>query len=255
MPEIIPPSCAERITRKALRLSGILQVEWYGRTARRALPKHFLQRRGKFPRRNGKRSVARPRRTGSRIRRHENKSSKRITQMKKTIIPTCRQKTAVSINQSRWLAYATAGAATALGCGAQSAEGDITYSGPIDRSFTTPPQGQETFQHFALAGNIELDFQLVNIANGPFGNGGVAHFRLGSQGFFPGAGTQVVGQLFPSYPATVYLSDWALDKTSPPSTSPPSNIILFLLNRTDGPTSLPWRRIADFRIANGSGQV
>ena len=127
--------------------------------------------------------------------------------MNKTIIPTRRREKAASINQSRWLAYATAGAATALAC-ANSAEGDITYSGPINRSFTTPPAGQSTFQHFALAGSIELDFQLVNIVGGPYGTGGVAHFRLGPQGFYPGAATQVVGSRGSLAPnaATIYLS-------------------------------------------------
>ncbi len=112
--------------------------------------------------------------------------------MKKTIIPSRRRKKAVSINQSRWLAYATAGAATALAC-AQSAEGDITYSGPINRSFTAPPPGQSTFQHFALTGGVFLDFQL---SNGDLG--GVAHFRLGPEmpgqvPVFPGPGSQFVG--------------------------------------------------------------
>ncbi len=47
-----------------------------------------------------------------------------------------------SIKHSRWAAYATAGAATAL-AGANSAEADIIYSGPINRSFQLPAQGGE----------------------------------------------------------------------------------------------------------------
>ncbi len=41
------------------------------------------------------------------------------------------------ISKPRWTAYATAGAASALGCAA-SAEADITYSGLIDRHFQAP---------------------------------------------------------------------------------------------------------------------
>ncbi len=44
------------------------------------------------------------------------------------------------IPQSRWLAYATAGAASALGCAA-SADANIIYSGPIDHTFNAPPGG------------------------------------------------------------------------------------------------------------------
>ncbi len=45
------------------------------------------------------------------------------------------RRTPVRINTSRWAAYATAGAASALGC-ATGAEANITYSGIIDRHFS-----------------------------------------------------------------------------------------------------------------------
>src|SRR5689334_6234450 len=47
--------------------------------------------------------------------------------------PTRSRKSA-TINNSRWLSYATAGAASAF-AGAHSAEGTIHYSGPIDQVF------------------------------------------------------------------------------------------------------------------------
>ncbi len=44
-----------------------------------------------------------------------------------------------SIKASRWAAYATAGAATAF-AGVNSAEADITYSGPLNQPFNAAPQ-------------------------------------------------------------------------------------------------------------------
>ena len=60
-----------------------------------------------------------------------------------------RRKSAASINNSRWAAYVTAGAATAI-AGVGSAEADIHYSGPINQFFNAPP-GSSTHQAFNLA--------------------------------------------------------------------------------------------------------
>ncbi len=53
-----------------------------------------------------------------------------------------------TITKSRWTAYATAGAASALGC-ASSAEADITYSGLIDYHLTVAP-GMSSRAYFQL---------------------------------------------------------------------------------------------------------
>ena len=60
-----------------------------------------------------------------------------------------RRKSAASVNNSRWAAYVTAGAATALGCAA-TAEADIHYSGLVNQLFNAPPGGS-THQAFNLA--------------------------------------------------------------------------------------------------------
>jgi len=55
----------------------------------------------------------------------------------------------LSLTNSRWAAYATAGAATAL-AGAGTAEADIHYSGLINQVFNAPA-GSSSFGTFALA--------------------------------------------------------------------------------------------------------
>jgi hypothetical protein len=60
-----------------------------------------------------------------------------------------RRKSAASVNNSRWAAYVTAGAATALGCAA-TAEADIHYSGTINQAFNAPP-GSSVHLAFNLA--------------------------------------------------------------------------------------------------------
>jgi PEP-CTERM motif len=55
----------------------------------------------------------------------------------------------LSLTNSRWAAYATAGAATAIS-GINTAEAVIHYSGPINQSFNAPP-GSSTGATFALA--------------------------------------------------------------------------------------------------------
>jgi hypothetical protein len=88
-------------------------------------------------------------------------------------------KSAVVTNR-RWIAYATAGAATAL-AGAYSAEGSIHYSGPINVSFNAAP-GQFSQAYF------QLD-QPGNSLN-PF------HYRFpGGGGAYGAAGLGLYGNL------------------------------------------------------------
>ncbi len=63
--------------------------------------------------------------------------------------PSSRRRNTARINSSRWTLYATAGAATALSC-AGSADANIIYSGPIDRS---------------ISGRMTVSFPLEGVGN------------------------------------------------------------------------------------------
>ncbi len=63
---------------------------------------------------------------------------KRATTNSRRTAPNHRKTAGVS--RSRWRMYATAGAASVIGCAA-SAEANIIYSGPIDHTFNAPPGG------------------------------------------------------------------------------------------------------------------
>lgn len=82
-----------------------------------------------------------------------------------------RRKSAAPINNSRWTAYVTAGAATAL-AGVSSAEAAIHYSGPVNQFFAT---GSSVAGNFALDNGAALHF--VNIFTGS-SSAGVALFRI-----------------------------------------------------------------------------
>lgn len=77
----------------------------------------------------------------------------------------------VSLTKSRWAAYATAGAATAV-VGVSAAEAQINYSGPINAFFAT---GSSVVQTFNLTGGAVLRFVNVNTFSS---SAGVALFRL-----------------------------------------------------------------------------
>src|SRR3712207_4468997 len=77
----------------------------------------------------------------------------------------------VSLSNSRWTAYAAAGAATAL-AGVGTAEADIHYSGQINAFFGSQ---SSVAQSFALQNNAVLRF--VNVATASY-YAGVALFRL-----------------------------------------------------------------------------
>lgn len=82
-----------------------------------------------------------------------------------------RRKSITQIPQSRWVAYASAGAATAL-AGAGSAEAAIHYSGVLNAPF---PAGSGVVQSFGLDNGAILRF--VNTATAG-GTGGAALFRI-----------------------------------------------------------------------------
>src|SRR5437870_12881140 len=84
---------------------------------------------------------------------------------------TSRSKAIVNVSQTRWVAYATAGAATAV-VGVNSAEADIHYSGPINQVFNAPP-GSSVHQTFAFAPGAS--FYLFHYRGGS-GTRGVAFF-------------------------------------------------------------------------------
>jgi PEP-CTERM motif len=77
----------------------------------------------------------------------------------------------VSLTNSRWAAYATAGAASALG-GIGSAEAQIHYSGPLN--VAVPPL-ESVAHNFALDNGAQIRF--ANIGT-PSGSQGVALFRI-----------------------------------------------------------------------------
>lgn len=79
-----------------------------------------------------------------------------------------RRKSIAQIPQSRWVAYVGAGAATAL-AGANSAEADIHYSGPINLAVTF---GQSVDNAFALDHG-----GMIHFANISTSSAGVALFR------------------------------------------------------------------------------
>ena len=66
----------------------------------------------------------------------------------KTIRP--RRKPVDKVSTVRWVAYATAGAATAV-AGVHSADADIHYSGPINQVVNTPNSQSSVAFHFGLA--------------------------------------------------------------------------------------------------------
>jgi hypothetical protein len=81
-----------------------------------------------------------------------------------------RQKKALTVANGRWLAYATAGAATALGSAASS-EAEIHYSGILNYRFV------DTGAVFPLNGISSLLFEHVNL-----GFGGWAHIEIQGPG-------------------------------------------------------------------------
>ena len=82
--------------------------------------------------------------------------------------PTSRRKVA-SIANSRWSAYVTAGAATALGCAAtQEAVATIHYSGPINQFFS----GNSAYFQLDQPGDS------INPSHGSVSAGGVALFFM-----------------------------------------------------------------------------
>jgi PEP-CTERM motif len=78
----------------------------------------------------------------------------------------------ISLSNSRWAAYATAGAATAL-AGASTAEADIHYSGVLNQTFNAPAGGSvhATF-------NLDNGGQIGFFHSRTAGEAGIAGFRV-----------------------------------------------------------------------------
>lgn len=68
-----------------------------------------------------------------------------------------RQRKPVSLTNSRWTAYATAGAATAI-AGVSTAEAAIHYSGPINQVFNAAVSSTIGPVNFALTGGAQIRF-------------------------------------------------------------------------------------------------
>jgi len=93
--------------------------------------------------------------------------------VKKRVPKTLRRRRAVSlIPKTRWAAYATAGAASAI-AGVNSAEADIHYSGALNIPLDAAP-GASVLKTFALDNGAELIFAHSRSAN----SAGGAFFRI-----------------------------------------------------------------------------
>ena len=108
--------------------------------------------------------------------------------------PSCRQ--TVKVSHSRWLAYATASAATALGA-SHSAEAAIHYSGIVNQKF---PPHRDTLKTFPLdqAGDF-LVFGRHDVQSGRFA---VDDFRVYG----------IASAAFRSAGSTVHSNDWYVSK-------------------------------------------
>src|SRR5438067_9429624 len=80
---------------------------------------------------------------------------------------TLRRTPIANLSQTRWIAYATAGAATAV-AGAGTAEASIHYSGPINQEINAPNSQSSAVFHFALAPGASFSpfFFRVNAGSG-----------------------------------------------------------------------------------------
>ncbi len=85
---------------------------------------------------------------------------------------TRRRTRPVSLTKTRWTAYATAGAATAM-VGIGTADADVHYSGVLN--FTVPP-GQSVSNLFALDNGAQLNF--ANVFTASSSGGGIALFQV-----------------------------------------------------------------------------
>jgi hypothetical protein len=80
---------------------------------------------------------------------------------------TSRRRPIANVSQTRWIAYATAGAATAV-AGASTAEASIHYSGPINQVIDAPNSQSSAVFHFNLAAGASFSpfFFRVNPGSG-----------------------------------------------------------------------------------------
>jgi hypothetical protein len=99
-----------------------------------------------------------------------------------------RRKAIVNVSQNRWVAYATAGAATAV-AGASTAEASIHYSGPINQVINAPNSQSSAVFHFNLAPGASFSpfFFRVNSVSGIAAIGVHGAVSGGLNGFHNGA--------------------------------------------------------------------
>ena len=91
----------------------------------------------------------------------------------KTLTP---RRKSVSVSNSRWLAYATAGAATAV-AGVNSSEAAIHYSGVINQTFNAPASNF-VVGTFALDNAAVLKFEHTRASANHPSSHGAALFRI-----------------------------------------------------------------------------
>src|SRR5690349_22122914 len=105
--------------------------------------------------------------------------------------PRNRQRRSLNVSNSRWMAYAVAGLATAAG-GAISVEGAIHYSGPIDFKF----HQQYGFHHHTFPLSQGVFVEGFRIARG-LGGDSSATFAIG------GAAVSNALRLYPPFFSSV----------------------------------------------------
>lgn len=100
---------------------------------------------------------------------------------------TLRRTPIANVSQTRWIAYATAGAATAV-AGAGTAEASIHYSGMINQVINAPNSQSSAVFHFALAPGASFSpfFFRVNASEGIAAVGVHGAVSGGLNGFLSG---------------------------------------------------------------------
>jgi hypothetical protein len=91
----------------------------------------------------------------------------------KTLTP---RRKSLSVSNSRWFAYATAGAASAV-AGVNSAEAAIHYSGVLNQTFNAPASNF-VVGTFALSNGAMLQFEHTRASGGHPSSHGAALFRI-----------------------------------------------------------------------------
>ena len=153
----------------------------------------------------------------------------------------CPDRKACSISKSRWLAYATASAATVM-AGGSSVQAAIHYSGPINLDY--PPRG--TAQHSFVLDQAGDSFQFTRTSNGFVDFHIIALERAGMRVPHGNIDHFYVSRLGSGQKVSVgYFSQ------------PPGSHVGTLIFSADSPPFRQWRRrgigFVGFRFNNGAG--